>query len=273
MVWDDDRMHLSASQLSAFSRCGMQYKLIKIDKLPNPPSAALLKGNAVHDVLEEWERKHRDIDLEVAYGRAWQYQLDKATAEYPDMTQWPHDRRTKDATSDLKYRHRDGLQEIINYTRRATDEAEMWHPLQLPNGELAIEVPFSISYGDFVVNGRVDVVQEWNHDGSVTVADYKTGSASGENYRQLGTYRVGLQEAHGITVNFGRYWYTQATRDSPAGRASDWVDLRRYTREYVGKQYRLLKTARAHDIYIPNPSNTLCGSCSVRQYCPEMKDN
>lgn len=263
----EPRRRLSVSQLNSYSRCPMLFFLEKIQKVPSPPSAALIKGNVVHAVLEHWELTDREVPVEVNYDMFWDDELEVQLERNPDIDTWGKSPKPLNVANDLRYAKRDGLAEVLRYTARARQESELWEVYKLPDGSLALEIPFSIDFGDVECRGRIDVVQRWKHDGSVTVGDYKTGSPSSESNRQLGTYRVGLRETYGVDVDYGNFWYTKLDR------SSGWIDLRRYTKDYLQEQYSALDRAITNNIFIPAPSADKCRSCSVRQYCPEMKDN
>lgn len=263
----DSRRFLSASQLATYSRCPQLYKLQKIDKVPSPPAAWLVKGQAVHSTFEGWEANDRNIPVDFAYEQSWEENLADYVTQYPDLDTWIKTPRVNTVKRDLELRKADGLLEVQRYVARAEAEAHLWEVARLPSGDLALEIPFRINYDTFVVTGRIDVVQRWKHDGSLTVGDYKTGSDSSENYRQLGTYRVGLLEDFGIDVTYGTYWYTKLDR------SSGWIDLSRYTKEFLYNQYAALDRAIKSEVFIPSPEKNKCKLCSVRQHCSEMKDN
>lgn len=44
--------HLSPSSIGSFQSCPLKFKYSKIDKIPEPPTEATLKGNFVHEVFE-----------------------------------------------------------------------------------------------------------------------------------------------------------------------------------------------------------------------------
>ena len=53
--------HLSASSISTFQQCPLRYKYSRIDNLPEPPSVDSLRGNFVHDVLENVYREESAV--------------------------------------------------------------------------------------------------------------------------------------------------------------------------------------------------------------------
>lgn len=267
-MWDD-RRRLSVSQLGTYSRCPMLYRLQKIDRVPSPPAAWTIKGTAVHDTIEEWERQGRpeSFDLVAFFEARFEVELQRALGIHPDTKEWIRTPRTVSAERDLELRFVDGIREVSGYAERAIAESHLWQPLRLEDGTVAVELPFTLDFTTFTVVGRIDIVQRWSHDGSVTVGDYKTGSDASENYRQLGVYRLALLENYGLDVSFGRYIYTKLDRSSP------WIDLRRYTREYVMGQFAALDRAITYDVFPPAPEKKKCFLCSVRPHCEEMKDN
>lgn len=45
--------HYSHSQINAWLRCGKQYELERIRKVPRTPSVYLVAGNAIHTAIEQ----------------------------------------------------------------------------------------------------------------------------------------------------------------------------------------------------------------------------
>lgn len=268
----DSRRHRSVSQMSAWTSCQLAYKLKRLDKRPDPPATWTILGIAVHGALEDWERSGREINPEDAYLLHWDLALDKAILKCPDLTTWTRTPGTKSTERDLELRKIQGSSQLLRYVIRAKEEAHMWEPLILPDGQVAVELPFKINFSDdtpFFLTGYIDLVQRWKHDGSITVADYKTGKDDREDYRQLGAYRVALEDNFGLDVKFGRYWYSKLDRPS------EWIDLSRYTKDYLLEYYsrldRQIENATRENLFLPNPSKKGCLFCSVKEHCPEMR--
>src|SRR5262249_36006354 len=82
-----------------------------------------------------------------------------------------------------------------NYKALGYDERELF---ELPGGELATEVPFTLKLPSGVlVRGRIDAVYR-NEDGSLEIVDFKTGRTEAD-HAQLELYAEALSELGFIT--------------------------------------------------------------------------
>jgi hypothetical protein len=98
----------------------------------------------------------------------------------------------------------------------------------------------------------------------ISLEDTKTGSPKGEeDPRQLAIYRLAAKETYGIDLTHGRYWFTKLDR------GSNWVDLTRFNREMLAKDYKKLDTTIDQDLLLPNPGDH-CNVCDVRPWCSLM---
>ena len=62
--------HVSASQFKTFSLCQRKWYIEKCTDTPRPePSAAMLLGSAVHELLEEYVSNGVEIDGDTKAGR------------------------------------------------------------------------------------------------------------------------------------------------------------------------------------------------------------
>lgn len=109
----------------------------------------------------------------------------------------------------------------------------------------------------------MDTVLEWP-DGALTIRDLKTGKLKTDN-RQLGIYRVALLKIFDVDIDWGEYFYTK----KDLSRSGGYVDLSRYTEDYVGSMLRDLDKAITEEVFLPNPGEH-CQMCGVREHCREM---
>lgn len=248
----------------------MLYYLEKVKKVPSPPASWTIKGSAVHGALEAWELGGRgNTNLEDIYDTSWRVALERAEARFPDHNEWIMTPRVKNIETDLALRRQQGLSEVIEYAKMALANDDVWAPATLPDGTLAIEVPFKIDFGSdtpFFLIGYIDILKYWKQTGVITVGDYKTGGAESENYRQLGLYAYAATTQYDIPIRWGEYYYTKLNR------SSGWKDLSRYTGDYLYQQYSVLDQAIDLGLFVANPSQRQCKTCGVKQFCPEMKD-
>ena len=257
----------SVSQLKSYTSCPLAFKLERLEKKPSPPAAWTIKGLAVHQAIQLWEESHRAYDWPSGYRNSFDIFRRKAEEKYPDLTQWIKTPSVKTTERDLELREEQGLKELEVYVNRALRQHDEWQPHRLEDGGVAVELPFELDLGDdlpFYLRGYIDLLQYWKADGTVTLSDIKTGSDDREDYRQLGAYRVALKECYDIDITYGRYWYTKLDR------GSEWIDLSRYTPEYLLDQYSQLDRAIESGIFLPNPGKSKCKFCPVKLHCPEM---
>lgn len=269
----DPRRSRSVSQLKSYTSCGMRYKLERLDKHPSPPAAWTVRGVAVHGVLEDWEKTHRTADPTVLYHMHWARALEQQQNKHPDLDSWIRTPRVKSTERDLELRFQDGLAQVVGndkipgYIPQALADAGLWQPYRCEDGSLAVELKIKIDFGpssDFFVIGYVDLVKEWA-DGTLTIADFKTGGDSGEDFRQLGTYREGLKQTYGIDAQYGELLYPKL------GRSSGWIDLSRYTLDYLRETYSQLDQGIEAGIFLASPDREKCTLfCAVKQFCEEM---
>lgn len=223
-------------------------------------------GIAVHDVLDWWEKTYRSgtqVQLSEQYSCAWKAALERCTGQYPDVANWIKTPNVKSVEQDLKLRCKAGLDHIRRYILWAESEAHLWTTAKLPDGTIASEVSFEISFSDdYFIRGFIDNLELWA-DGTITVKDLKTGSDDRENARQLAMYALAANELFGFEITHGRYYYTKLNR------ASQWIDLRPFDRAYLKGQYDALDKAIQSELFLPNPSKKNCLFCSVREHCIE----
>jgi ATP-dependent exoDNAse (exonuclease V) beta subunit len=164
--------------------------------LPQRPTEAQRLGIEVHSWIEEL---HRGL-----IGLAEEDAIDEASL-LPD-------RKTVDA---LKENFR-----AMGFEARA--------PLELPGGEPATEVPFTLKLsGGVIVRGRIDAV--YPKDASVEIVDFKTGMPLGDtDWRQLELYAEALSElglARGeVTLTFAYLKVGQTRSEQYTPRGLGWLE-------------------------------------------------
>jgi CRISPR/Cas system-associated exonuclease Cas4 (RecB family) len=254
----DDRLWFSASRWKSLTKCGEQYRLEKIEKLPGKAAAWTIRGNAVHDTVEEWEKQSRGIDPYEFYREvAWPKALEETTTKYPDLSTWFRTPRVKSTERDIELRLEDGFSQVERYVERATAERELWKVI-------ATEQEFEMEFPGILIRGKMDQIREWR-DGDLSLWDVKTGGDDNEDNRQLGTYRLGYLMSAGIAVDWGSYWYTKLDR------GSDSIDLSVYTYDYMNKEFQKIKKILDQGLFLANPSIKGCKFCPVADACVEAK--
>lgn len=136
---------------------------------------------------------------------------------------------------------------------------------------VAVEQPFALVVGDFVVRGKIDAIFE-REGGGWEIVDWKTGAApdsEGEEWVQLDLYALAAQEVWGkspgdVTVTFV---YLGGAGEGGAAVA---VERSRPASPAVKIHAELEERLRAIDAgeFAPSPGSW-CGYCDFRRFCPE----
>lgn len=256
----------SVSQMKQVTKCGESFALSRGFRGPRPPArpwAQTAGGIAFHEMLLRWEKSGRSIDPYTTFDEEWEKALDDHLGKQPNRDLWMAPPGTKYPKTTIKAVYKRFVEkDIPNYITRC-EEAE-WEIYRLEDGELALELPFEVQLGEVKVRGQIDRIQWWPELGLISSEDTKTGSPKDEDDpRQLGLYRFGAMEQYGIDLTHSRYWYTKVDR------GSEWVDLTRFTKAELAKDYAKLDRIIQEDLLLPNPGEQ-CKVCDVRPYCSLM---
>lgn len=253
----------SVSQLNLYSECGERYRLERVDSfpmdLPERPSPWTAVGNAMHSVYEIWERNDRQFDMPEMFLSTYSDEIESLFRAQPDPKWWIITPRVKSIERDIELRGEHGVKQAEALQTHCLESP--WHIKRI-DGALALELPVSLTFGAVEVVGKIDSVKEWP-DGRVVATDLKTGNKKGTKNRQLGFYGLALREIYGLDVRWGEFWYTKL------GASGGYIDLRRYTRDYLHNQFNNLDQAIGQRIFLANPGEQ-CGFCPVKQWCREM---
>ena len=257
------RNYLSHSSLTSWLKCGEQFRLERVAGAPQGTAWYLVGGSAVHKASELLD-KGEQTDLLAAWKLAW----DECYAD--DITskgilpldvraggraskEWPN----KENADWWQVNGPVMLQQYIAW--RDARFSEGWQWLQLPDGSPAVELGIQLELGGVLVKGFIDRVMV-NDAGELIVVDLKTGSHTPASTLQLAIYALGVERHLGVLPILGGYY--MARKAELSGPSS----LLHYTPELVGKWFAQAKAGIEAEIFVPQPSS-LCGSCTVRQYC------
>lgn len=250
------RPALSPSRAGDFKQCPLLYRFRAIDRLPEPPSTAQLRGSLVHAALEQlYALPATDRVPETALSLvtpAW----DAAVAEKPELAEEiaPELRETllKEARALLS-----GYYRLEDPTRFDPQSCEQRVEVELSDGTLL---------RGFV--DRIDVAPT----GELRVVDYKTGKAPPEARAlaefkamfQMKFYAVALLRLRGVVPARLRLLYLadgQVLDYSP-----DLAELERFEKTLMAIWHAIQKSGETGD-FRPNPSK-LCSWCTHQDLCP-----
>ena len=244
---------LSPSKITAFTNCPLAFRFSVVERLPEPPSPAALKGTLVHRALEllftERPRGSRSR-------AAAQQTLDAAWRELQDG----------DELAGLKLDEAETIAFLVD----ARVLVDRYLELEDPDGVNAIglELNLSTELDGVTVRGIIDRLDELE-DGSLAVVDYKTGRAprTEQSRSRLGgvqMYALMCEAELGRRPAVVRLLYL---RDRIVISAAPTDQAMRGARQRALGVWSAIERACMEDDFRPNPSN-LCRFCAFQAYCP-----
>lgn len=249
---------LSPSRAGDFMTCPLLYRYRSIDKLPEAPSPAAVRGTVVHKVLEDLfdlsapERTpERAQELLIP---SWEALL----AAEPELAEM--------------FADEDGpeIGAWLAECRRSLEKYfELEDPTRLEPAERELYVE-AVLDSKLLVRGFVDRL-DVAPDGRVRVVDYKTGRAPGEGFEakalfQMKFYALVWWKARGVIPAMLQLIYLgngEVLRYSP-----DEADLRATERK-VDAVFAAIRRAQLTGEWKPSKSR-LCDWCSFQAHCPEF---
>jgi putative RecB family exonuclease len=246
---------LSPSRAADFMQCPLLYRFRVIDRLPEAPSPAAVRGTVVHAVLE------RLFDLPAG-------ERTLLAADRLLIPEWERVRESRPELAELFGTDVAALQEWLT---SASALLARWFTLEDPTrlepAERELYVETALDDG-LVLRGYVDRV-DVAPDGRVRVVDYKTGRAPSEAFEakalfQMKFYALVLWRLHGRLPSVLQLVYLgngEILRYSP-----DEADLLATERK-VKALWQAISTAASSGDWRPSPSR-LCDWCDHHAYCP-----
>ena len=246
---------LSPSRAGDFMTCPLMYRLRTIDRLPEEPSPAAVRGTVVHQVLEDLfdlpaldRTPERAADLLLP---AWEALLEAEPEvaemfgeEGPDVAAWLVSCR-----------------EVLDRYFTLEDPRR----LEPAERELYVE---TLLDSRLLLRGFVDRVDE-APDGRLRVVDYKTGASPGVGYEakalfQMKFYALVLWRTRGVVPSVLQLVYLgngEILRYEP-----DEADLLATERK-VQAIWTAIRYAEESGDWRESPSR-LCAWCSFKAHCP-----
>ena len=246
--------YVSYSQVTGWLNCGEQYRLQKLERVPEVGSWWSVGGTAVHSATEAYDRLwciDGDTDGFNAQER-FEDALEDAIANSraADGFDWRSSRgQEKDWWLE------DGPRQVQGWIDWRNSSG--YRPLQLGD-TYAIEARVQADIGGISVLGYIDRL-EVNPDGELVILDLKSGSRKPSHKLQLQFYRLLIERSLGLQSTLGGYFMTRKAELVGPDPIPDTSTLDRLVAGFV--------RARELDIYVPNPAGTLCGVCGVQRAC------
>ncbi|APU14623.1 RecB family exonuclease [Actinoalloteichus fjordicus] len=252
------RPALSPSRAGDFKQCPLLYRFRAVDRLPEKPTKAQVRGTVVHAVLERLFALPIDERLperaEALLEPCWQ----ELSADQPAWTALftgPDDPALAEWLGSAR-RLLAGYFELEDPRRLEPEACELLVETELDSGVLLR------GYID-----RIDVAPT----GEIRVVDYKTGAApraigEGKALFQMKFYALALWRLRGVVPRQLRLMYL-ADRQS-LSYTPDEAELRRFERTLDAIWQAILRAGRTGD-FRPNRSR-LCDWCDHQAFCPEF---
>jgi putative RecB family exonuclease len=250
------RPALSPSRAADFKQCPLLYRFRAVDRLPEPPSTAQLRGSVVHAALEQlYGMPAADRDPQTALSLV-DSAADRVLAEHPDLA----DAFTDEQRAVLLTEARallTGYYRLEDPTRFNPQSCEQRIEVELADGTLL---------RGFV--DRIDVAGT----GELRVVDYKTGKAPSAAWAmaefkalfQMKFYAVALLRSRNVLATRLRLIYLAD------GQVLDYTpeldELLRFEKTLMAI-WRAIQSAGATGDFPPKPSR-LCNWCSHQSLCP-----
>lgn len=248
---------LSPSRALDFQSCPLLYRFRVLDRLPEPPSPAAVRGTLVHSVLEalyDLPAGQRTLDEAIGLvGPQW----DLLVAERPEVVGMLAEAGT----------------DPLDWLRGAGDLVEsyfaMEDPTRLEPAARELQVQAELPSG-LVLRGFVDRLDR-APTGQLRVVDYKTGKPPGVGFEaramfQMRFYALALWHMHGELPTMLQLMYLSTgvvLRYEP-----DEQDLRAMQRK-VEALWTAIELAMESGDWRARPS-ALCSWCAHQSLCPEF---
>lgn len=250
------RAALSASRAKDFKQCPLRFRYLMVDKLPEPPSSAAVRGTLVHAVLE------RLFDLPAAA-------RDEGAAQELVGPQWDELAQKRPEVHEL-FAEAGDVDAFLSQARAlVSNYFRMENPQRLDPTARERFVEVELGSG-VLLRGFVDRI-DTAPNGAVRVVDYKTGKAPSPRFTeealfQMRFYALMLWRLDGVAPARLQLIYLGDGRTLTLDPHTD--DLLAFEAELDQLWDRIEDAARREDF---RPRKTpLCPWCSFQEFCPEF---
>ena len=252
------RPALSPSRASDFKQCPLLYRFRAVDRLPEAPTKAQLRGTLVHSVLERLFTLPQPDRLpdraKELLAPAWS-ELSAGRPEWSAL---------------FGEHERDGMADWLTSAEKLVEayfELEDPRRLQPEACELHVEIELDSGVRLRGYVDRLDVAPT----GEIRVVDYKTGTAPREIGEakamfQMKFYAVVLWRLRGVVPRQLKLMYL--TDGQSLAYTPDEAELRRFERTLEAIWQAILRAGRTGD-FRPSPSR-LCDWCAHQSLCPSF---
>jgi putative RecB family exonuclease len=246
---------LSPSKVASFTDCPLSFRLSIIDRLPQPPSPAAVRGTLVHRALERliWHHRAGDRSPEAA-----RHETEAAWAELQSDPEF--------VSLEL------AGAEAEAFADEARALVSRYFELEDPDSvdAVGVELGLEADVGDVRLRGIIDRLDR-NEHGDLVVIDYKTGRAPSARFEQsrmsgVHLYALLCETVLGRAPVEVRLLYL---KDPVAITAEPTAQTIRGQRQRTSAIWSAIERACSTGEFRPRPS-PLCRFCNFQAMCPEF---
>lgn len=252
--------YVSKSQINGFLRCGKQYELERVVKVPTPPTWYFIGGTAVHKATERLDQEKMDSwsadRIEHLWSQAYGEEIDEAYRIWPEDRDWLKfgrvSRNNKDGQG-FRYWNERGRSALMAWADWRRSNRDTMHLV-------SIEEEFLVPIGGVQVRGFIDRVFQ-SRDHGYYVVDIKNGSKRPDSPLELAIYKHGWEIKHEATgaVGLGGFWMGKDGELFPQ-------ELEPYTIPLLSGLIEKYLDAVANNTFLPRVSGD-CFNCPVKSAC------
>ncbi|MCU1686574.1 MAG: RecB family exonuclease [Amycolatopsis sp.] len=257
------RPALSPSRASDFKQCPLLYRFRAVDRLPEAPTKAQLRGTLVHSVLERLFTLPQADRVPARAKELLEPAWSDLSGERPEWRALFAGEATENADAD----------EVADWLGTAAKLVDAYFDLEDPTRlePEACELHVETELGSGVLlRGYIDRL-DVAPTGEIRVVDYKTGAAPREIGEakalfQMKFYAVVLWRLRGIVPRQLKLMYL--TDGQQLAYTPDEPELVRFEKTLEAIWQAILKAGKTGD-FRPSPSK-LCGWCDHQARCPSF---
>ena len=245
---------LSPSKVSSFTECALAFRFSAIDRLPDPPTVATVRGTLVHAALERLmllDPPERTVESALGC-------LAEARAAMDDDAEWL-ELALDDAGEASMMADADRL------TRRYF---EIEDPTVVT--PIGLELRMEVELGDLRLRGIIDRL-ELDADGGLVVTDYKTGRAprqANEQARLGGVHFYSFLCERLLGQRPSRVQLLYLADPVAITTVPSQQSTRQLERKVLAIWTAIERSCERED-FRPKPSR-LCDWCAFQQWCPSF---
>lgn len=276
------QLALSFSRLSTYSRCGEQYRLRYIEKVPRLPSGAAIAGTATHKVVEEMatDRWFQDPGAVESHGaKRFVEVFDELLAAEggPDAVKWGGRKRIlRDETTNKPVLDESGepvkvgenypwmLKMGPTWVKRAGAilRSDVEQGMSIAEEGIEVEVRAWLDEeGGVLITGYIDAMLLVDADQRLRIRDWKTGSWL--DHMQLVNYGWLWNRSHpGANVSVGEFAYLRGAKPEDRLKVYELAPLY----PAIEKMFSDAVQGMTGEHYQLHPTS-FCGSCAVAPAC------